>query len=1014
MGAGRSAEVLLVFMAALSLAPSAAARVPPANPDIALSAGRLADALRELSVRSGVDLLFSPAVVGDRASPRVVGATTVEEALQQLLAGSGLAFRRTDGGAIVIYGEPAPEPVALPELLVIGRKTQNVDIRRTENDIQPYKVLSSPDIAVTPADDVDQFLHARLPSDAEPQAPSQNPTIEYASNRSEVDLHGLGPEHTLVLIDGARMPSFVSPLNNQTLQQPDLNGVPLAAIDRIETLTATAGGIFGPGATGGVVNVVLKRDYSGAEVSATYGVTDRGDAPVRRLDGRIGFSPDHGPTDIMIAFARAKTDGIQAGSRDFTAKAQLLNAQRGLASIILSAFPVVNGVVALNLEGAGLSLKPAFGGGPLGATFTYLPAGSTGAAGNVGAQLRANAGTLPAHISGQAGAQRLTDSADVTSLVVNLRHRFGDRVETFVDMIGYRNDGRSVSGNTQGLGLAAAAPTSPFQQDVVVNFPTPGFEGPVRNRLSTVRLSGGAIVHLPGGWSADANVAWGWVRNVVDSDTFTLGPDAITSVFGAPGPGGEPALNPFGDWAAFVAALQAYKGPDILHGRRDNRFEDDSLRLAGPAYSTRAGPVSLSLLAERRLEDVPVAPVDQNIGTPTTLNLPAFSQEVWSLYGELRAPIVPRDAGPRLLRRLELQLAARYDWIRTTVPAAQESEGLSVVGARAQQAAAAYTLGFRVYPLDRLMLRASVSTGVLPPTPDQIIQKSNNGFSFADPKRGGESTGGAPVLQGGSPYLKPARARTLSAGLVLNPDDGNHPRISLDFTRTEIRDQIIPPNGSAWFLDNEDAWPGRIKRAPLTAADIAAGFTGGMVLQIDATDANAGYTRTDVVDLSVEQVVPLGAAGSLRLHGLATWQPRLERFSTLGIPAFDYVGFADGPLEWRANAGVDWRRGPLSLGLNAQYYGPYLGIDRLYRYTGVALGLDFNQPGVPIPAQVYLDFASAYRFRIPGAPPTFEVRLRVANLLGYQPPIATATAFNYSFYGDPRGRRFDLTLTGRF
>jgi outer membrane receptor protein involved in Fe transport len=1009
--------MVLALVVGLAVGHVVEARGQRTGGQIALSAGRLADALRELSVRSGVDLLFSPAVVGDRVSPRVVGAKTVEQALQQLLAGSGLSFRRTDGGAIVIYGEPAPEPVALPELLVVGRKTQNVDIRRTENDIQPYKVLTAPDIAATPADDIDQFLHARLPSDAEPQAPSQNPNLEFASNRSEVDLHGLGPEHTLVLVDGARMPSYVSPLTNRALGQPDINGVPLAAIDRIETLTATAGGIFGPGATGGVVNVVLKRDYSGAEVSATYGVTDRGDAPIRRVDGRIGFSPDHGATDIMIAFSRASIDGIGSSDRGYTVQAQLLEiAQRPVA--FQGAIPVVNGLAVFSEDGSDLKLKPAFGGGPLGSVLTYLPIGFSGGDNDIGAQLLTNAGTFPTTPPPHGAGMSLTPTTDVTSLVANVRRKFGDRVEAFIDVIGYRNDGRSVIGGTSVMQMSATAPTNPFEQNVDVTFPRPDDGIALQNRLSTIRVSGGAIVHLPKGWTANANLGWGWTRNVIDLGGSSLSYDAATAVaFGVPGAAGQPAPNPFGDWTRFLADLQGYKVPFVAHGIRDNRFQDESLRLAGSLMTTRTGPVSLSLLAERRREDVPVTSLAQNVlGFAATTQLPAFSQEVWSLYGELRAPIVRRDSGPRLLRGLELQLAGRYDWITTAIPAVQEAEGLTVVGAHASQGAAAYTAGFRVYPLDRLMLRASISTGVLPPTPEQLIQQSVLGFILSDPKRGGESTGdNVPLLMGGSQTLKPARAQTISAGLVLNPDDGNRPRISLDFTHTEIRDQIIGAPSLNYFLRNEDAWPGRIKRAPLTAADRAAGFTGGVVTQIDDTTVNAGFTRTDVVDLGVEQLVPLGSRGSVRLHGLATWQPRLERFSTLGDPAADYVGFADGPLEWRANAGVDWQRGPLGIALNAQYYAAYYATPQAFRSEFRATQADLNQPGVRIPAQVYLDLAAFYRFRLPGGVgPPLEARLRVANLLGYQPPAATDSLYDYSYYGDPRGRRFELTLTGRF
>jgi len=78
---------------------------------------------------------------------------------------------------------------------------------------------------------------------------------------SEVDMRGIGADRTLVLIDGRRAPYAPS-----TGTAADLNTIPLAAVERIEILSDGASALYGSDAIGGVVNVILRKDFEGAEV----------------------------------------------------------------------------------------------------------------------------------------------------------------------------------------------------------------------------------------------------------------------------------------------------------------------------------------------------------------------------------------------------------------------------------------------------------------------------------------------------------------------------------------------------------------------------------------------------------------------------------------------------------------------------------------------------------------------------------------------------------------------------
>ncbi len=237
-------QIVVAAAAAMSIAiaiagdPGQAAqtRLDAEAPDIPL-----ARALSALARDTGAELLFNEDLVRNLTVPPLRRQVSVEAGLTALLAGTGLGYRRTRDGAYVLARPGAPAPFepgeeAVAEILVIGRRTQNADIRRTENDIQPYQVITRREIDAAHRDNIDQFLRSRLPANADILSPSQDIVQAPGQTQSRIDLRGIGSRRTLVLIDGRRLPSLPA----QTVwdfEQADLNGIPFGAIDRNETLT---------------------------------------------------------------------------------------------------------------------------------------------------------------------------------------------------------------------------------------------------------------------------------------------------------------------------------------------------------------------------------------------------------------------------------------------------------------------------------------------------------------------------------------------------------------------------------------------------------------------------------------------------------------------------------------------------------------------------------------------------------------------------------------------------------
>ncbi|WP_442680760.1 TonB-dependent receptor [Sphingomonas sp. ASY06-1R] len=997
--------------------PVAARNVPQDSP-IALTAGPLARALRDLSAQTGTELLFAPDLIGDRRSPPLSGRQ-VEETLTRLLQGTGLSYRRTAEGTVLIYALSDQREPAIPEILIVGRRTQNSDIRRTENDIQPYRVVSAHDIATSQSDNIDQYLRARLPSDAQMEGPSQNPLASSASSRSLINLHGLGSDQTLVLVDGARMPGVPPQFSSLATLQPDLNGIPVLAIERIELLTGTAGGIYGPGATGGVVNVVLKRNYRGADIDLSSGLSDRGDAGRRRINARFGFTPDHGRTDVMITVARSTMDGLRFGDRDYSTKAR----QQLIANdpeAFVSSFPTGNAVIVGSVFGEPLRFKQDRGGASLGSAFTYLPLRNGG---DAITSLAANAGRSESNLAPDGGGlgRSLTNHVAVTSVLLNIRRKLGRGIEAFFDVIELRNNGRARFGGTDLSGSAVMIPSdpnNPFAQTIFVSFPMPGLDGIVRNELRTTRLSAGLIARLPFAWSAEAKFSRGAVRNRISAAGFRLDPNFSLLAIG----GGRttmigPSANPFGPWDEFVSALQAYKIPDDDLTVTRNHFQDTSLRLAGPVLTSPAGPITLSLLAEHRREKLlPRFHVSTLEGPTPSLAYGAAKQAVSSLYGELRAPIIAQSDKWGPLRGLEVQLAVRYDRNKSSLAPSRAQERLA-----ASQSATAYTAGFRIFPLSGLMLRASVATGVLPPTLDQLPQSRMTipiPWFAGDPLRGGRIVGSeAPFVRvsGGSPDLRPEKARTVTIGMVINPDGEGWPRLAVDFRRIRKRDEITNVfNGNiAYFLSHEADFPDRIQRAPLSASDRAAGFTGGVITLIDTSALNISRATVEAVDVHATHDIAVRGS-KIRLYATATWSPKLTRQIAPDRPVIRYTGVEDGTLRWRGNAGFDWTYDRFTFGFNGQFYDGYQAILADERST---ISADPKRRGVNIPQQFYVDMFASYHIpwrSNPASRTELELRIGVQNLLDHAPPLSTRSEPGYSYYGDPRRRRYELGATIHF
>lgn len=1022
---------LLMMVAGLSHAQTAA----PQAFDI--PAGTLIEALDRFGEQSGLQVTYDANLLKGKRAPAVNGKLSANAALERLLKGTGLGSGYLNDKTIIIKkraAAPAPEAkradkpqasldspddkniVGMPAILVQGANTLNLDIRRTEDDPQPYIVFDREQIENSMAVDLENFLKTRLPMNAAKTSNNQSATT--LGNQSQINLRGLGTAQTLILIDGRRVPGGFT---GGDIAQADINGIPLAAIERVEVLPSTASGIYGGGATGGVINIILRRDYSGGEVKVTYENSFESDVARRQVDARMGFTLGE-KTNVMVAASYADGNPLLNGERDFFRRSRELQLENNPSAFYGASIPPLGATSNIrSVDGSALVLRD---GRSLGSAVTHVPIGYGGAATDSGDGLLANAGTYNLDLAdsqSNSGARAsMFNNPKKLSLTATLRHAFSERVEGFLDLSSLDNEGRmDYASFPPYFTLAASSPSNPFTTSVMVTLPERSFDGTFLTESKTRQATAGLIVRLPGDWVAGMDYTAGKAEQFFSYAANMLTPAGTAALSNG-------TLDPLRDTNLFPIDLSPYlnANPSSFAGPTENRFKDVMLRLAGPLFDLPAGPVVLSSLLEYRDSDISDSYRRTITGSTTSGQLfPARSQSVSSAYVESRIPLVSeRNARPGI-QELDLQASVRYDEYTTNASTAYIVEGSTtpVVHVTNKVDSTDSTFGLRYMPVSSLTLRASYGTGFQPPSTSQLIPRLAPGISaytVFDPLRGNTIAGIFDVLTDGNPNLQPEESKSFSTGFIFQPQWLPGFRLSLDYTQIKKSGEIatLAPQE---IVDNEAYFPGRVVRGAKLPTDPAS--WAGPIQLVDVTLANVSTAKIAAYDLQMDYSRDFGAIGSFSAFAAITRQQHLQRRFAPTTAEVETVGFNGGPLEWRGNVGLTWSRGPLTLGWTTTYFDSY------YIYAGSASQATrdaaiMNQGAAEIPSQTYHDAFARYRFPVSyqaaGLLDNVELMIGIKNVFNESPPIIAGNNWYasgaYSTFGDPRLRSYSISIQKSF
>ena len=308
----------------------------------------LGEALTEFGIATGNQVLFNDADVRGKTANDLEGVYTSKEAIKALLENTGVAYRVDDNGTLLVgseyvrggsLGEGSTEVGSFR----VAQLDQENDIREVErdrdvtNDETKIDVIvvtgtnirgvENPTVPIIQLDEeyfdqsgyistVDVFRD--LPQNfAEISAATPGVTIPSSGasfnsqSSTNVDLRGLGPDSTLVLVNGRRL----IPSGSNTAA--DISLVPLSAIDRIDVLTDGGSAIYGSDAVGGVVNFVLKDDYEGAETSVRYATPTR-EGGGQNFSATQSIGANWGSGNAFFVYEFSENQNLTADERDFS------------------------------------------------------------------------------------------------------------------------------------------------------------------------------------------------------------------------------------------------------------------------------------------------------------------------------------------------------------------------------------------------------------------------------------------------------------------------------------------------------------------------------------------------------------------------------------------------------------------------------------------------------------------------------------------------------------------------
>ena len=828
---------------------------------------------------------------------------------------------------------------ALEEVVVTGTLIKRTDFETPS----PVQVITSQDLQQSGYTNFSQVMN-NLAANGQGTL-SQGFEGAFAAGASGVALRGLTVGATLTLIDGERMVAY--PLTDDGERSfVDTSAIPLVAVDRVDVLKDGASAEYGSDAIAGVVNVVLKKTYTGFEFSAEGGSTSHWDGTTERLTGiaGVGDLADNG-YNAYLAIEYRHQDEIydqnrsgawtrlnwipEGGSNaEFGAGSDWAQLQSGPSFPIASGYYLVP-ASAGSFQDPGVIFPTAACPSATAlandqCTFTESreqiqpQTGNLNAIGRVTVKL---AGDWEAVVTGSM-FRSLAEQTGIDANTVPSPYSPGSPFQ----FVAYGPGFVTVT-NPVTLTVPVGNPMNPTTQPL---YPVGNLYefGAYADQIATttyrlfVDFKGSAL-----GWDLDGNFGWMFARN--DQDYYGLINYSAL----------QTALDNgyvFGEGGAAAAGIS----PKIS-SEATNALQVIDLRGARSLFMLPGGPLSLGvgLGFNHRYLDATQNPLAAD-GNYQVVNASyAYGgQTDDNAYAELEAPVI---------QGLELDAAERYDHYN------------NVGGADVPK------FGVKYSPIKQISVRGTYGKGFRAPNPAEVgnaasafllgnyadpylCPSSNNNpylpqynLNYAKAPAAGDvayyCNFPAVFLQGTNPDLKPETSTNYTYGVILTPVD--QARLSVDFWDIKVRNLIVTPSEFS-SLPFPPAPYQNVRTGPVTLPVLQANgttinetFPVGEPIYTLNTYENAGEIHVNGVDVDIASRVDIGNLGrlsaQLNYSHEFIWDVSSCYDGTCGIA---YLAGTHGPQGISGDTGnpkdravltLSWDRGPWDLTWTINYTGHY-------------------------------------------------------------------------------------------
>jgi iron complex outermembrane receptor protein len=801
--------------------------------------------------------------------------------LARLLALTLPAFAAT--AAFAQSTEEAPkEKVNLETFTVTGSRIKRIDAETP----QPVIRLTEAEFKATGFTTLGDAIRA-MPAISGSSLVSIDGGTSFTPGISSFNLRGLGSNNTLVLINGRRAAPYASAGFNGFQTVFDFNSIPTAAVESLEVLKDGASAIYGSDAVAGVINVTLKKNYSGFTSEVSYGNTVDTDSAEKSVFLLAGAQNDK--ASLITTFDYRERAGMDGADLAWTDESD-------------------------GSPYGGLDQRSTAG--PIGAVrgLTGLPGFANGRAGYTSPQTNP---TL-------AGAQNITPLYNFQENVgftpversfgfyTRATYTFNDNLTAWADLSFRRSQvniaaapvpyssSQEIGNSPGGTGMFPATnPYNPFGQNIV----------DLRWRLSelgrreqdTTADSPRMVIGLDG---TIPETDWSWTgallysKNSITQLAKNTSSDQLVqnALNGVLLNGVVRYANPFGP-----------NHPDIINYLRitNPNYDDFDVRsgdfsISGPVFSLPAGDIGLAVGGEVRTEKM------QNVGTQLNRDSQIVGGSAGSdTYGDRRLYSVYAELNIPLHKMVELQVAGRF-------------ESYSDFGETTKPKIAAV---FR--PLPEVLLRGSYGQSFLAPNLAFLYTTVSTSFTantLADPLRPQDPRVQIRQFGGGNPGLQPEETEVYYGGLVLQPfarKKGSLFRelsFGLDYFRFS-QENLINRLTAAQILANPAFANLVVRNAPTP------GETIGTISGVLTTWQNLSTGEYEGYDMNARWILPENKWGNFRMELSGTYIAE-SNFSNASGVLVDTDGEYASP-HFRGSATFAWNKGPWAASVLTTYIGAY-------------------------------------------------------------------------------------------